>query len=461
MVFIAIVSFSQNQKTISKKPTFLQKPKEIYISNHLLIDSTGIQALSKNPTDTIMTDVMSRTIFYCVPDSTESFWYKMYIESDCEITFSIYPSGQDNIYNFFLYKHSHDITPEEIKGKGIAPFRANLCKNEMSKEGTGLSFASAINFYDASSKTLVKDFYYTYYHAPVKAKKGDVLILNVYHIKGDDCGYTFNLNANEYSQTFKTLYRSCYEKETDNLNIVKRVSTIEKKDALVNVSAKKIALPPSRVEFLLWDSLKRVPVEAEITVLKPKVIANLIQKEKGKFSFMLDKNTSYHLVFSAMGYKDAQITFMTGDSILSFSNHIYLVPYREGDNFVMDKIYFYANSPDMKPGSKPQLDKLVAYLGENPKVCIEIQGHTNGNKRIKKSYKANFTGSAKKLSQCRAEVIKKYLVEKGIAPDRLIATGYGGSRMIFPDPKNQWQADKNIRVEIRILSEKQTELSAK
>jgi outer membrane protein OmpA-like peptidoglycan-associated protein len=141
--------------------------------------------------------------------------------------------------------------------------------------------------------------------------------------------------------------------------------------------------------------------------------------------------------------------------VKSFVNEIHLTPCKEGDNFVMDKIYFYPNSPDMKPGSKSELDKLVTYLKENPTVCIEIQGHTNGNKRIKKSYGGNFNGSAKKLSQCRADVIKKYLVEKGISLERLIANGYGGSRMIFPNPKTQEQANKNIRVEILLLPEKQ------
>jgi outer membrane protein OmpA-like peptidoglycan-associated protein len=69
-----------------------------------------------------------------------------------------------------------------------------------------------------------------------------------------------------------------------------------------------------------------------------------------------------------------------------------------------------------------------------------------------------FRGSAKKLSQYRADLIKKHLVEKGINSDRLIALGYGGSKMIYRDPKDQEEANKNIRVGVLILSPEQSNL---
>lgn len=461
LLMVQASSFSQQpKKSPVQKLPFLQKPKELYISNHLVLDSSGIRAISKSPGDTIATDILTQTVYYCVPDSTESFWYKIFIEADCQVTFSIHPSAEDNIYNFFLYKHPQDISPEEIKANAIAPFRANLCKNEMSKDGTGLSISSTINFFDASSKTQVKDFYYTYYHAPIRAKKGEVLLLNVYHIKGTDCGYMLKLNSDSYSQTFKTIYKSCFSKETSGVNMVKKISAKEKKEPSVNNSAKNLPPKPAEAIFLVRDSSKQSFIDAEVAVVKPKAVA-ITKNEKGKFSFYPEKNTGYHLAFSAMGYKSFELFFITPDSAKSFVNEVYLTPCKEGDNFVMDKIYFYPNSPDMKPGSKPELEKLVNYLKENPTVCIEIQGHTNGNKRIKKSYEGNFSGSSRKLSQYRADVIKKYLVEKGISPERLLANGYGGNKMIFPNPKTQAQANKNIRVEVLLLSHKQTSLTTK
>ncbi len=160
-----------------------------------------------------------------------------------------------------------------------------------------------------------------------------------------------------------------------------------------------------------------------------------------------------------MGYKSFEVYFVTDENLHAFTNEVYLSPCKAGDNFVMDKIYFYPNTYKMKPGSTDELDQLAGYLLSNPGIQIEIQGHTNGNNRIKASYDTDFKGSSKKLSQYRAEVIKKYLISKGVAAERLLPVGYGGSKMIFPDPKTQAQANKNIRVEVLILSQKEGVLS--
>lgn len=475
--------FVQAQKTPQFKP--IQKQKETIICHDVIIDTAGIKAFSKNTSDTIETDLLTNTLLYCVPDSAESFWYKIYIEQDCAITFNIFPAGVGNIYNWFLYKLDKDLSPNQIKDGNIAPFRANLCKNEMALAGTGISIASAVNFYDASSKTKVQDFYYTLYHAAVLAKKGEMLVLNVYHIKGVDCGYLFTLNANSFSQKFQLLYKACYDKQlgktkTQRTVILKPAAIQQKKEEVIAktpipeikssavVAAQKdllrsFAKNETKALFIVRDSAKREFMEAEVYCdKKQNSTPPLISKpEKGKYEILLEKNKEYHLVFSALGYKSLDVFFITTDSARSFTNEVYLSSLQEGDNFVMDKIYFYPNSSGMKPGALEELDKLASYLKANPGTNIEIQGHTNGNKRIKASYEGNFKGSSKKLSQCRADKIKGYLVSNGIVAERLSSIGYGGSKPVFPEAKNQAQANKNIRVEILILSQKETALSRK
>jgi outer membrane protein OmpA-like peptidoglycan-associated protein len=62
------------------------------------------------------------------------------------------------------------------------------------------------------------------------------------------------------------------------------------------------------------------------------------------------------------------------------------------------------------------LDKLVILLNENPTVTIELSAY------------ADYRGSAeynKRLSQRRAESVVHYLIEHGIASDRLSPVGYG------------------------------------
>jgi hypothetical protein len=64
----------------------------------------------------------------------KSFWYKVKVLSDCEITFDIFPTGKDDRYNFFVYKN-----PEEgnfcdnVIRKEIIPIRTNMMKDSKSE----------------------------------------------------------------------------------------------------------------------------------------------------------------------------------------------------------------------------------------------------------------------------------------------------------------------------------------
>jgi len=58
-------------------------------------------------------------------------------------------------------------------------------------------------------------------------------------------------------------------------------------------------------------------------------------------------------------------------------------------------------------------------------------------------------GSAKRLSEERALVIKEYLVNQGIAADRMEIKAWGGNRPLYD--KNHSLAQSNVRVEIEIL----------
>jgi len=450
---LSISAFPQNERI-----------REIYI------EKSGITAVSSNLFDTLITDKKNNAIVFCYQDSSKSFWYKINVQADCEIAFDIFPYAEKNIYNFFFYKVPDSLTPYQVKIGNVEPFRANLLKDEMYFSGTGLSTASLITGYDTSSKIRTHNFYHTPYHSSVLAKSGDVFLLNIYHMKGNDCGHHFNLKIGLLGQKFNSIIKACYSAELANMNVRKDIVLKAAKSELEIISPKQTAVKKPEqpfhqgkeaiATFVVRDSSKHLPLEAEVNSSRQKGIKpSFTFIEKGKYEMKLAKNTGYHFTFSSLGYKNMDVFFLTDDSLKSFTNDVYLVPCKVGDNFVMDKIYFYPNSYDMKAGALTEVDKLVAYLKANPEMSIEIQGHTNGNKRIKRSYDSNFSGSSKKLSQIRAEKIKKYLMYKGISADRLTAIGHGGSKMIFEKPKNQNEANKNIRVEVLILSKKEAPLA--
>lgn len=434
----------------------------------IVIEENGIYAASKNIFDTITFDARNNAVLYRYPDDVKSFWYKIYVAVDSKITFEMYPSGRGNRYNYFLYQYTGDLSIHEVYTTNIYPVRANLYMGKMGS-GTGLSLSSSVSSNDSCPRDINTVFYHTPYQSAVTAKAGDVLLLNIYHQKGTDCGQHFILKSNKYSQDFQSIYEHCYNKQV----AVKKTGHILNLElfARSNESLRE-KTPNGKTEkvkglFIVRDSIRGSTMDAEITCVKQckEVNSTIPPGTTSSYEILLEKNTAYQVTFSTFGYQNKNISFSTKDSIGSFTQEILLSIIKDGDGFVMDKIYFYPNTYATMPGSLSQIDQLAAYLNANPGIKIEIQGHTSGDKRIKRSYdnkegavlitEGRFRGSARKLSQYRAELIKKYLMEKGVHADRLIANGYGGSKMIYPHPKNQEEANKNIRVGVLILSQQE------
>ncbi|MBP5337928.1 MAG: OmpA family protein [Prevotella sp.] len=83
---------------------------------------------------------------------------------------------------------------------------------------------------------------------------------------------------------------------------------------------------------------------------------------------------------------------------------------------LIENIFYDFDKATLRPESAEALDKLVELLNENPNVTIELSAHTDCR------------GSAEyneRLSQRRAESVVAYLIEHGIAADRLTPKGYG------------------------------------
>src|ERR1035438_4098342 len=94
--------------------------KDCQFANEIVIGENGIHAVSKNASDTITTDVKNNTVLYSNPDTSKSFWYKIYANDNCELAFEIYPEKKGNTFNYFLYKIRANITISEIETKDIA-----------------------------------------------------------------------------------------------------------------------------------------------------------------------------------------------------------------------------------------------------------------------------------------------------------------------------------------------------
>jgi outer membrane protein OmpA-like peptidoglycan-associated protein len=119
----------------------------------------------------------------------------------------------------------------------------------------------------------------------------------------------------------------------------------------------------------------------------------------------------------------------------------YLEPLEVGKTFKLNNVLFHRATANMVDSTYAELDNVVRMMMDNPEIHIELSGHTDNQ------------GSARKnleLSQARVEVVKKYLVDKGISGDRIKGKGYGGS---MPIASNRTEETRrlNRRVEFEVI----------
>jgi outer membrane protein OmpA-like peptidoglycan-associated protein len=98
---------------------------------------------------------------------------------------------------------------------------------------------------------------------------------------------------------------------------------------------------------------------------------------------------------------------------------------------IAQQIHFEYNKDKIRPESFPILDAVAEILNKNPDVKLEVQGHTDN--RGSAAYNKN-------LSNRRSASVRKYLVAKGIAVDRLTSAGYGFDRPIVDNSTEQNRA---------------------
>ncbi|WP_276498525.1 OmpA family protein [Pontibacter litorisediminis] len=170
--------------------------------------------------------------------------------------------------------------------------------------------------------------------------------------------------------------------------------------------------------------------------------------EKGRFHFPIMAGTKYIIRGSKPGYLEQAVTFTPECLYKTDSVQVELVFIRNTPNvpIVVENIYYDLDKFNIKPEAAKELDKLVQTLQVNPMVRIELSSHTDS----RQTHEYN-----QMLSQLRAQSAVDYLVSKGISRDRLVAKGYGETRLInkckdgvsCPEQMHQ----ENRRTEFKIL----------
>ena len=107
----------------------------------------------------------------------------------------------------------------------------------------------------------------------------------------------------------------------------------------------------------------------------------------------------------------------------------------------LNNIYFETGKSNLLDSSFAELNTLFNILKSKPKMVIQISGYTDNIGKTQDNIV---------LSEARANAVKKYLTDKGIDNNRIIAKGYGSSNPKASNDTAEGRA-KNRRVEIMVL----------
>jgi len=114
---------------------------------------------------------------------------------------------------------------------------------------------------------------------------------------------------------------------------------------------------------------------------------------------------------------------------------------KKGDKVVLKHVLFVQSKAELLPESYVELDRLLATLKQNPRVTIEVSGHTDNQGARDLNIK---------LSEERAEKVKDYLVNHGIESKRINVIGHGPDKPISPNDTEE-NRRLNRRVEFEII----------
>lgn len=104
--------------------------------------------------------------------------------------------------------------------------------------------------------------------------------------------------------------------------------------------------------------------------------------------------------------------------------------------------FFEYNKHDLKSKFITNLEPFIKYLKKNKQAELAISGHTD---------LVGTPLACLQLSQRRANAIKRYFEQHGIAAKRITAKGYGKSKPIWKKEAQSWQAKENRRIELLLL----------
>jgi OOP family OmpA-OmpF porin len=164
----------------------------------------------------------------------------------------------------------------------------------------------------------------------------------------------------------------------------------------------------------------------------------------GSFEIKLPGVEEYSVKVEAPGYiGEFERLDLRTQVLKSLELNFRLHPVEIGATINLKSVLFERSKPVLLTSSYDELDMVADFMKENPKVEILLSGHTDNQGR----HELNM-----KLSRARVNVVRDYLVTKGIDEKRITSKGFGGTKPIADNDAEETRA-LNRRVEFTITKD--------
>lgn len=222
---------------------------------------------------------------------------------------------------------------------------------------------------------------------------------------------------------------------------------IDWKFAPLEIVEEKRVLDKRDDDFALTNSIKVVdsktkkPLIANIS-LQGKPMNGLFYASELLFNALRPGELSIHCDTEGYFYVDSTIKITStreSETVIELDRII------TGQPKQLEKIEFKPGSSELMSSSIPKLQRIKDFLVLYSGLNIEIQGH------VFESGKETALG--RKMSEARAKMVLKFLVDNGIDKKRLSAVGFGSSKPLIAEPKFSYEEQANRRVEIMIVEQ--------
>ncbi len=241
--------------------------------------------------------------------------------------------------------------------------------------------------------------------------------------------------------TLELIQQNIPEKTTTKPTPLEAVNKLDKKK-----SSSPINQEMGLVEGTVVDKATGQPIQATVIVRGKTFRDSIATDETGYFKKEVPVNTVVGVDVYAHGYffetRMLKVSLKPLPAI-----EIKLPAAQLGKTAEIKNLFFVGNQAVLLNKSEPELPKVLKFMQVNKGLKIEIGGHVNYPL-------TNFKAAGKfeqELSDSRAIMVAKYLLENGISKDRITTKGYSNTEMVFPFARKADEMERNRRVEIKVI----------